>query len=203
MDKKPQEFCNLLIAMIKELINIINDRYKEGFTWKENGVDIKDFKEEAPAAEEPVKDKAASIRDELASLYAKRKGDGHLDLKHVEKDQMSHKNPSLRGNVKMVEKNEKFSSIEFFDYRAVLTKPPRCELVQTKWMVENQVEKCELNPKLNETIYILGCVGATIRVNDKCKSIIVDGCKKTNVIFDKCISTCEVVNCKYEFVFIF
>lgn len=70
-------------------------------------------------------------------------------------------------------------------------------------MVENQVEKCELNPKLNETIYILGCVGATIRVNDKCKSIIVDGCKKTNVIFDKCISTCEVVNCKYELVLSF
>lgn len=111
MDKKPQEFCNSLIAMVKELINIINDRYKEGFTWKENGVDIKEFKEEAPAAEEPVKDKAASIRDELASLYAKRKGDGHLDLKHVEKDQMSHKNPSLRGNVKMVEKNEKYYSL--------------------------------------------------------------------------------------------
>ena len=81
--------------------------------------------------------------------------------------------------------------------RAKLAKPPRCELVQSKWMVENKTDKCEVTPKMNETIYILGCVGATIRITDKCKSIIVDGCKKTNVIFDKCVSTCEVVNCKY------
>ena len=78
-----------------------------------------------------------------------------------------------------------------------MTKPPRCELVQSKWMVENQVSNCEVNPKMNETIYILGCVGATIRVNNKCKSIIMDGCKKSNVIFDKCVSTCEIVNCKW------
>ena len=81
--------------------------------------------------------------------------------------------------------------------RVVMAKPPRCEKVMAKWMVENQTENVEVSPKLNETVYILGCVGSTIRVKDKCKSIIVDGCRKCNVIFDKCVSTVEVVNCKW------
>ena len=46
MEKKPQEFCNLLIAMMKELIRIITERYPNGFTWNEKGVDVNDYKEE-------------------------------------------------------------------------------------------------------------------------------------------------------------
>jgi len=34
-----------------------------------------------------------------------------------------------------------------------------------------------------DTVYIYGCVGATINVTGKCKSIVVDGCKKTKVGF--------------------
>ena len=116
MDKKPQDFCNLLIAMMKELINIITNRYPEGFTWNAQGVELKDYKESTEPAKpakpaEPV-NVAKNIRDELAQMFNNRKSDGHLDLKHVEKDQMSHKNPSLRGNVKMVEKKEKYFYIQ-------------------------------------------------------------------------------------------
>ena len=101
---------------MKELITIIESRYKTGFTWNAAGVDIKEYKEapvettsvETPSVETPsAKDSASSIRDELAKMFMKRNANGGLDLKHVEKDQMSHKNPALRGNVKMVEKNEK------------------------------------------------------------------------------------------------
>lgn len=107
MDKKPQEFCRLLIDMMKEMIAIIETRYKEGFKWNEASCEIKDYKEETTVETPSAKDAASSIRDELAQMFNKRKENGSLDLKHVEKDQMSHKNPALRGNVKMVEKNEK------------------------------------------------------------------------------------------------
>ena len=30
----------------------------------------------------------------------------------------------------------------------------------------------------------------------KCKSIVVDGCKKTQVLFDTAMASCEVVNCQ-------
>lgn len=115
MEKKPQEFCNLLIAMMKELIRIITERYPEGFTWNEKGVDVNDYKEETvketpkeeTPKETPSHDVAANIRDELAQAFMNRNSNGNLNLRHVEKSEMSHKNPALRGNVKMVEKTEK------------------------------------------------------------------------------------------------
>lgn len=48
--------------------------------------------------------------------------------------------------------------------------------------------------EMKETVYILGCVGANINVQGKCKTIIVDSCKKTQVHFDACFASCEVVN---------
>jgi len=44
--------------------------------------------------------------------------------------------------------------------------------------------------------YHLGCVGANINIVGKCKSIVVDGCKKTNVTFQVAMASCEVVNCQ-------
>jgi adenylyl cyclase-associated protein len=40
------------------------------------------------------------------------------------------------------------------------------------------------------------CEGATIQLKGKLKSVILDSCKKTNIIFDTAISSCEVVNSK-------
>ena len=76
-------------------------------------------------------------------------------------------------------------------------KPARCELEQTKWMIENQTGEAEITAEMNQVVYVVGCIGATINVHKKCKSLIVDRCKKTNVIFEKCLSTVEVVNCKW------
>ena len=35
----------------------------------------------------------------------------------------------------------------------------------------------------------------TIDIKGKCKSIVVDGCKKTKVLFDTAMASCEVINC--------
>ena len=51
------------------------------------------------------------------------------------------------------------------------------------------------NPK--QQVYIYNCEEVTIKVNGgKLKSLIVDTCKKVNVIFDTIISGCELVNSK-------
>ena len=47
---------------------------------------------------------------------------------------------------------------------------------------------------MKETVYIFGCIGATITIVGKCKSIIVDSCKKTKVYFDSVMASFEVVN---------
>lgn len=40
------------------------------------------------------------------------------------------------------------------------------------------------------------CNQATIQIKGKLKSIIMDSCIKTNVLFDTAISSCEIVNCQ-------
>ena len=82
------------------------------------------------------------------------------------------------------------------DRSVVMTKPPRCELVQNKWMVENQTEKVEVEVKMNHVVYIVNCVGSHVVIKGKGKSVVMDGCKKTSVVFDSCLSTLEAVNCK-------
>jgi adenylyl cyclase-associated protein len=67
-----------------------------------------------------------------------------------------------------------------------------------KWMVENQGEGVVTvevtDPK--HSVYIFGCVGATVDVKGKCKLVCIDSCKKIQVLVDDVISSVETVNCQ-------
>ncbi len=45
-----------------------------------------------------------------------------------------------------------------------------------------------------QTVYVYKCDNAVIIIEGKVNSIAVDGCKKTGIVFDECIATCEVLN---------
>lgn len=122
MDKKPQEWCTAVITMLKELITLITEHFPEGFKWNEKGVSVAD----APAPAAPAtpaapaapatatqgkvdlqKEVSVRVRSERQLQNAVK--NGGLGLKHVEKSEMTSKNPALRGNVKMAEKKEKWA----------------------------------------------------------------------------------------------
>jgi len=81
---------------------------------------------------------------------------------------------------------------------ASTAKEPKLYQDGKKWIVEyfkgdpnitiDQVE-------MNQSIYIFKCEGSAIRVNGKCNNIIMDSCKKTGVVFDTIVSSCEFMNC--------
>jgi adenylyl cyclase-associated protein len=74
-------------------------------------------------------------------------------------------------------------------------KPPRLELVKKRWYIENHVTKDPLtvdSAAADQEVYISGCEGATIVITNKVKTMTIDSCKKTNVIFEAAISACEV-----------
>jgi adenylyl cyclase-associated protein len=78
----------------------------------------------------------------------------------------------------------------------------------TKWVIENHdketVKAVSDNGLLEveisdpkQQVYIYNCEEVTVKVTGaKLKSIIVDSCKKVNVIFPTIISGCEIVNSK-------
>ena len=117
MDNKPMEWSKLVIALMKELIAIISDRFEIGVEWNASGCEFSAYKPDpttisAPSTAPPpavpaapaapaVPAPPANFAAELQSLVG---ANGVRNLRHVEKSEMSHKNPALRGNVKMEEK---------------------------------------------------------------------------------------------------
>jgi len=74
--------------------------------------------------------------------------------------------------------------------------PPKCELQSNKWVVEYQVGQCEFEiTEMKQTVYLYKCDGATVIIKGKFNAVTIDSCKKTNLIFDEAISSCELVNC--------
>ena len=49
---------------------------------------------------------------------------------------------------------------------------------------------------MNQSVYIFKCEGSPIKIKGKCNNIIMDSCKKTAVVFDNVVSSCEFMNCK-------
>mmetsp|Transcript_9941 Transcript_9941/g.14052 ORF Transcript_9941/g.14052 Transcript_9941/m.14052 type:complete len:502 (+) Transcript_9941:120-1625(+) len=146
-----------------------------------------------------------SLMDELAK---KRSSDGSsaaTGLKHVTRDQQTWRKefkktddsasapPKVPTLTKKEEPKKKLAGLPICEYQAR----------GHKWVVENQTKETAdgiitidvTDPK--QQVYIYNCEGITVQVKGgKCKSVIVDTCKKSNAVFDSLISGCEVVNCQ-------
>ena len=77
--------------------------------------------------------------------------------------------------------------------------PPSKKLLGKKWMVENYsksdgVVTIEVEPKF--TVYVACCYEATLVISGKCNGVVLDASQKCQVVFDTCIASFEVVNCK-------
>ena len=129
METKPMEWAKLVIAMMKQLIAIISQRYEIGVEWNLSGCAPSAYAVSAvsapslppppavPASPAPPAAPAApaapmgpeehgklgNLASELQNMVGEN---GVRNLRHVEKSEMSHKNPALRGNVKMETKKE-------------------------------------------------------------------------------------------------
>lgn len=65
------------------------------------------------------------------------------------------------------------------------------------WFVEHHegAHDIVLNEvQLKENVYILKCKDATITIPNKCKSVQVDNCVKTNIVFSSIVSVFEIFN---------
>ena len=77
--------------------------------------------------------------------------------------------------------------------------PPRMELDGKKWNVEYFKNKQDIainEVEVNQSVYVYKCEGSTVKVNGKCNNIIIDGCKKTAVVFESVVSSVEFINCQ-------
>ncbi|KAJ2616153.1 suppressor of rasval19 [Coemansia sp. RSA 1365] len=128
-------------------------------------------------------------------------GDITRGLRKVEKDQMTHKNPSLRASGIVQDGSDSAStapSAKDGNASIKVERLPRMELQGDKWLVENYgTEHVTIEAlKTKQTVYMYNCKGTTLDIKNKLNSVAIDSCQKCGVVFDTLVSQFEIVNCK-------
>eukprot|EP00117_Sycon_ciliatum_P023601 scpid59272/ scgid20021/ Adenylyl cyclase-associated protein 2 len=135
-----------------------------------------------------------------AGLFAAlNKGDAvTTGLKKVSKDQMTHKNPALRGS-SVVKAGETSKTAAAAPKATAVKKPPKCARTGNKWEVEWHDGNKEIvidDTATKQIVYIYKCTNSTIQVKGKVNNITLDSCKKTAVVFEDVIASLDIINCQ-------
>jgi adenylyl cyclase-associated protein len=125
----------------------------------------------------------------------------------------THKNPELRASGSVPDKAPVVVTKTAVAKAPAIVKPPRFELQDKKWVVENQVmnfccaiwSSCMMYCKwqvdntaleiaegnIKQTVYLQNCSGkanrTVLQVKTKVNSIMIDGCSKTSLVVHRCI----------------
>lgn len=205
-------FCDTMKALIMDLSKYVREYHLSGLMWNPRGIAIEDFKpsESSGSAPKPSRPAMPAAGDMMKELASKRTSDGSsaaTGLKKVSRDQQTWRKEFNADKAAPVLTNVKPSQVKAAEKPNTQKKrgKPVCKFqnIGAKWNVENQTREsnpggiCVVevkNPK--EQVYIYNCENATIQIKGKLKSVVLDKCVKSNLVFESAISSCEVVNCK-------
>ncbi|PYH98544.1 adenylyl cyclase-associated protein [Aspergillus ellipticus CBS 707.79] len=153
-----------------------------------------------PAAAAPAPDMSA-VFDQLNQGESVTSG-----LRKVDKSEMTHKNPNLRGSSIVPERPSSQEGISRSRSPAPnkkpkpesmrARKPPRKDLEGNKWLIENfenPGEIVEINAQQNHSILISRCNKTIIKINNKANAISIDNCNGLSIIVDSLVSSLDVI----------
>ena len=217
-------FCDQLKALILNLADYVKQYHLTGLTFNPRGGDLGEAEtstssvpKEATKAAAPAPAPAASsggINAIMAELNLKKTGAGDsaaTGLKKVTKDMQTWRNEYKGSDGAAVAAGATKAKLAS-PKKAVVAKknhPPVCKFVDigAKWVVEHQTKMSNSCGDNNSALtiemtdpkhqaYIYKCENITIDFKGKCKGLVIDNCKRVNVLFDDVISVVELVNNK-------
>ncbi|KAJ3332783.1 hypothetical protein HDU76_013110 [Blyttiomyces sp. JEL0837] len=203
-DKSHVDLMNAFVAVLTELGVYVKKFHTTGLSWNPRGGDASSFTPSAaPAASTPAPAAAsAAAPPKPAGLFSAINQEGLTSaLRKVDKSEMTHKNPELRGSsiVPAADKPAPVAAAPKFGAAAPKA-PPKLALEGKKWVVENYTNHGEIvaikDAEISHAVYIYGCTNSTIQIHGKVTAITIDNCKKTGVIVESAVSTVDLVNCK-------
>jgi len=121
-------------------------------------------------------------------------------LKKVDKSQMTHKNPELRAQPGLEPQKPVAAAVAAKPAKAAGAKAKgeaRVHEARGTWFVENFDDKHDIelpDVEVKQSVYIVRCDNTTISIPKKAKSIQVDSCKKTRIVFHSVVSVFECFN---------
>ncbi|XP_034400311.1 adenylyl cyclase-associated protein 1 [Cyclopterus lumpus] len=218
-DKTHSDWVKAYVSIWTELQNYIKKHHTTGLTWSKSGPVASASAAPPPAPggcppppppgpPPPPMDLSGSSGggggdDNRNALFAAINKGANITsgLKHVNDNEKTHKNPTLRSTTTPVRTGPKpFASPTPRPAASAATKlPPVFELEGKKWKVENQEEAQNLvieKTELRQVVYVYKCNKSTLHVKNKINSIIIDNCKKVGLVFDDVVGIVEIINCK-------
>ena len=198
------------VSVLTELQAFVKKYHTTGLVWNPKGGEAKASAAPLPPPPPPPGlfadidvsgggDSKKTARNALLDELNKGE-DATKGLKKVTADMQTHKNPSLRNAAPIKASSPKPNgSAARPAAPAAAAKPPKFELDGKKWIVEYQRNNPNLvveNTEVNQSVYMFRCEGSTLKVNGKVNNVILDSCKKTAVVFDSVVSSCEFINCQ-------
>eukprot|EP01089_Gocevia_fonbrunei_P012964 TRINITY_DN319_c0_g1_i1.p1 TRINITY_DN319_c0_g1~~TRINITY_DN319_c0_g1_i1.p1 ORF type:complete len:482 (-),score=164.19 TRINITY_DN319_c0_g1_i1:65-1510(-) len=202
---------------LKELFNYIKQHHTTGVTWNAQGGDAPAggpaapsggapppppsggppaFDAPAPSSSAPVKDRGALLA-EINLVKERQKGGRTEGLRKVTAEQKTKNRPA--GESSVITSVGSKTAAPRAAARPAITRPPKFALESNKWVVEYQVGNPNIVIKDTETrhtVYVFKCENTVIQVKGKVNAITLDSCKKTGLVFENAIASCEVVNCQ-------
>ena len=191
------EFCSTFKTLMLELVKYVKEFHKTGITWNPRGIDVTAYSGSKIAAASPVAAPMAPVNSASSTpkpagpdLFAALNKGGNITsgLKTVTKEQQTWR-AEYKGDAPPPTPAAKVAARNAPVAANSVKGPPKLEFQNagSKWLVENQTDKNGVVvvkiTEMKETVYIYGCADATIDIKGKCKSIVVDGCKKTKVCY--------------------
>ncbi|KAI5299927.1 60S ribosomal protein L3, partial [Ascosphaera pollenicola] len=126
-------------------------------------------------------------------------------LRHVDKSQMTHKNPNLRTQSSVPERPNSSAGSSSSSRPPSKKpkpesmrgkKPPKKVLNGNKWLIENYESPegiIEIEATIQQSILISHCNKTVIKVSNKANAITIDNCSGLSIIVDSLISSLEII----------
>mmetsp|Transcript_31900 Transcript_31900/g.30412 ORF Transcript_31900/g.30412 Transcript_31900/m.30412 type:complete len:459 (+) Transcript_31900:102-1478(+) len=200
-------FCNTFKTLLLELMVYVKEQHITGVTWNPRGMEVSAYSGTSqPVAPSPASavSTAPTTAKKGVDLFAALNKGGNITsgLKTVTKDMQTWR-AEYKGEAESKVAPAASTATKAAPVVTGKAKgPAKLEFSNagSKWLVENQSAENGVITvtirEMKESVYIYDCVGATIDIKGKCKSIVVDGCKKTKVLFETAMASCEVINCQ-------
>ncbi|RPB17573.1 adenylyl cyclase-associated protein [Morchella conica CCBAS932] len=204
--------------------------YPAGLTWNAKGIDAREallalddvsssnpvgFSGGAPPPPPPPLPNLAALdgssspkADPVSSVFAaiNRGADVTAGLRKVSKEDMTHKNPSLRassvvpaarpGSSGSLRGKSPAPPTRAKPAGLTMKKPPKKELDGNKWMIENYENESALvleDVEINQSVFIFRCKNTVIQINGKINAVSINECTKTGVIVDNLVSSIDII----------
>ncbi|QRW00655.1 adenylyl cyclase-associated protein 1 [Ceratobasidium sp. AG-Ba] len=216
-DPKHVDWVRGFLSLLDELKKYVSEHHTTGLAWNPKGGDATQFKATSPAsaptggapppppppppppadfgappAPAPAATGVSAVFAELNRGEEVTKG-----LRKVNKDEMTHKNPTLRASGMVPASNTpgKKPSKPLKPASLSTKKPPKMELSGIKWAIENYENDNNVvveNTDLSHVVNIYNCKNTTIQIKGKINTVTLVNCKKTSVLVDSLIASLSV-----------